>query len=148
MSVAKVETLYDRDFTLWIDETVKQLKSGNFSEINLANLIEEVESLGKHDQRELESRLTTLFEHALKRCYVPLTECYRGWEVTLNRSQQKLNRILRDSPSLKLFLIEVYSDCYQDALVNMCQEYDRDFPDICPFPNDVDELLNSKFWTN
>jgi len=46
MSVAKVETLYDRDFALWIDETVKQLKSGNFSEIDLANLIDEVESLG------------------------------------------------------------------------------------------------------
>ncbi len=148
MSVAKVETLYDRDFALWIDETVKQLKSGNFSEIDLANLIDEVESLGKRDKRELESRLTTLFEHSLKRCYVPLPECYRGWEVTLNRSQQKLNRILRDSPSLKLFLIEVYSDCYQDALVNMRQEYDHDFPDICPFPNDIDELLNSKFWND
>ena len=104
--------------------------------------------MGKRDKRELEIRLTTLFEHSLKRCYVPLPECYRGWEVTLNRSQQKLNRILRDSPSLKLFLIEVYSDCYQDALVNMRQEYDRDFPDICPFPNDIDELLNSKFWND
>lgn len=46
-------------------------------------LHEEVESLKKKDKRELENCLTTLFEHALKRCYVPLPECYRGWETTL-----------------------------------------------------------------
>ncbi len=148
MTLAKLKTLYDRDFALWIDETIQQLKSGDFSEVDLENLIDEVESLGKRDKRELESRLTTLFEHALKRCYVPLAECYRGWEVTLNRSQQKLNRILKDSPSLKSFFNDVYGNCYQDALVNVRQEYDHKFPDISPFPHNVDELLNSKFWKN
>ncbi len=47
MTLAKVKNLYDRDFALWIEATVKQLKSGDLSQVDLENLIEEVESLGK-----------------------------------------------------------------------------------------------------
>ncbi|EAZ90347.1 hypothetical protein CY0110_04753 [Crocosphaera chwakensis CCY0110] len=36
------QTLYDKDFNLWIEETVKQLKSGDFNEIDINNLIEEI----------------------------------------------------------------------------------------------------------
>lgn len=25
-------------------------------------------------------------------------------------------------------------------------EYEADFPNICPFTNDIDELLDNKFW--
>ncbi|MGK7945878.1 MAG: DUF29 domain-containing protein [Microcystaceae cyanobacterium] len=91
-TIANSQKLYDQDFALWIEETVKQLRSGDFSEIDVDNLIEEVESLGRRDKRALKSRLITLFEQALKRCYVPLPDCYRGWEVTLKRTQSKLNR--------------------------------------------------------
>ncbi|MGK7945393.1 MAG: DUF29 domain-containing protein [Microcystaceae cyanobacterium] len=146
MTLAKVKTLYEQDFALWIKETVKHLKSGDFSQVDLENLVEEVESLGRRDKRGLENRLITLFEHALKRRYVPLPDCYRGWEVTLNRTQQKLNQILDDSPSLRNFLGQILVKCYQKALDNVRIEYDASFPDVCPFPNEIDALLNHKFW--
>lgn len=104
MTLTNTKTLYEQDFALWIKDTVNKLKLGDFSQVDLENLIEEVDSLGKRDRRSLESRLITLFEHALKRRYVNLPDCYRGWEVTLNRTQQKLNQILKDSPSLRNFL--------------------------------------------
>jgi hypothetical protein len=146
MSITKVKTLYDSDFALWIDETVKHLKSGQLENLDIENLIEEIESLGRSDKRELRSRLITLFEHGLKRRYVGLPDCYRGWEVTLNRTQQKLNIILQDSPSLKNFLTDILPDCYQDALKNMRQEYDINFPESLPFSPEIDILLNSDFW--
>ncbi len=34
--------------------------------------------------------LITLFEHSLKRRYVSLPDCYRGWEVTLKRTLQNM----------------------------------------------------------
>ena len=148
MTLTKIKTLYDSDFALWLEATVKQLKSGDFSGIDLENLIDEVEALGKRDKRELESRLTTLFEHALKRCYVSLPECYRGWEVTIRRTQSKLKYILADSPSLHNFLEEICLDCYQNALENMRIEYDANFPETYPFSINVDEFLNKKFWEN
>jgi len=47
MNTQKTKTLYEQDFYLWIAETVQQLKSGNFSHLDLDNLIEEIESLAK-----------------------------------------------------------------------------------------------------
>jgi hypothetical protein len=146
MTIVKGKTLYEQDFTLWIEETVKQLKSKNFSEIDLDNLIEEVESLGRADKRELENRLITLFEHALKRHYVKLPDCYRGWEVTLKRTQKELQKILRDSPSLKAYFLEVLIVCYQDAVDNISDEYDVKFSPDCLFPQDIDSLVKQRFW--
>ncbi len=81
MTLAKIKTLYEQDFALWVEETVNLLKAGNFAQVDLDNLIEEVESLVERDKRELKNRLITLFEHALKRKYIPLPDCYRGWEI-------------------------------------------------------------------
>lgn len=146
MTQTTIKTLYDKDFALWVENTVKQLKAKEFNQVDWENLIEEVESLGKKDRRELESRLTTLFEHALKRQYVPLPDCYRGWEVTISRTQQELNRILRDSPSLQNYFLQVSDECYKNALKNMRKEYDTEFPDDYLFTRDVDSLLTEEFW--
>ncbi len=146
MTLTKVKTLYDTDFNLWIDETVKQLKLGHLDELDIENLIEEVESLGRSDKRELENRLITLFEHALKRRYVGLPDCYSGWEVTLNRTQYQLNRILKDSPSLKNFLVNIFDDCYQQAYQIMSKEYHIIFPKVNPFSVKIDDLLTKEFW--
>lgn len=146
MSLTKTKTLYDSDFALWIEETVNQLKSGDFSRVDLENLIEEVESLGRRDKRELKSRLITLFEHLLKRQYVSLPDCYRGWLLTIKRTQSELKDMLKESPSLRNLLIALYLECYQEAVENMRIEYDVIFPDVSPFSDNIDELLNSKFW--
>lgn len=148
MTVTKTKTLYDSDFNLWVEETVNQLKSGDFSRVDLENLIEEVESLGRRDKRELKSRLITLFEHLLKRQYVPLLHCYRGWLLTIKRTQSELKELLKESPSLGNFLIAIYCECYQETVENMRIEYDVIFPDLCPFSDNIDELLNSKLWKN
>jgi hypothetical protein len=140
------KTLYDSDFALWIEDTVNKLKAKDIKDLDWENLIEEVESLGKRDKRELQNRLITLFEHLLKRQYVPLPDCYRGWEVTIKRTQSKLNKILADSPSLHRFLETIYLDCYQEALENMQIEYNVNFPDVYPFSQDVDVLLTEKSW--
>jgi hypothetical protein len=66
--------------------------------------------------------------------------------VTVKRSQSKLKDILKDSPSLRNFLIDLCDECYQEAVENMRIEYDASFPDVCPFSKDIDVLLNHKFW--
>ena len=147
MTLAKVKNLYDQDFALWIEKTVKQLKSGDLSQVDLENLIEEVESLGRRDKRELKNRLITLFEHALKRRYLPLSDCYRGWEIEIRNFRQRLQIELEDSPSLKTFLREIFVKSYEMALENVKDSYpDVYFSNLCPFPNDVDAILTNKFW--
>lgn len=133
--------LYEQDFAIWIENTVEKLKTRNFSELDLEHLIEEVESLGKRDKRELKNRLITLFEHLLKRHYVPMPDCYRGWEVTIRRTQSQLKDLLSDSPSLGNLLEEIYLDCYREAVINMRIEYDVEFPQEYPFLKQSQGLL-------
>ncbi|MBC5796728.1 MAG: DUF29 domain-containing protein [Sphaerospermopsis sp.] len=141
MTKLSVQNLYQTDFALWVENTISKLKSQDYIHVDWENLIEEIEALGGRDRRELESRLTTLFEHLLKRRYVNLPECYRGWDVTISRTQQELKRIFRDSPSLRNYYLTVVDECYQDAVKNMNKEYDHQFPEDCPFPTDIDGLL-------
>ncbi|MEB3119856.1 MAG: DUF29 domain-containing protein [Snowella sp.] len=105
--------LYEQDFALWIEKTVSQLKAGDFAEIDLENLIEEVESLGRQDKRELENRLKTLLEHALKRRYVLMPDCYRG-DVLLTE------RFLAVNFSLITFhaIAKVLSYCFTASSIN------------------------------
>ena len=144
--VASPPTCYEQDFALWLEENIALIKAKNYSAVDWDNLIEEVEGLTRRDKRELENRLITLFEHALKRRYVPLPDCYRGWEGTLIRTQQKLEQILQDSPSLRNYILEITEKCYQKALKTMRKEYDATFPNVLPFPSELDQLLSEEFW--
>ncbi|MFM2028243.1 MAG: hypothetical protein RLZZ339_2960 [Cyanobacteriota bacterium] len=147
MTLAKVKTLYDQDFALWIEETVKQLKSGDLSRVDLENLIEEVESLGKSQRKAVDNFLTRLLEHLLKRCYVVLPDCYRGWEIEIRNFRKDLKKEFKYSPSLKRFMIEILEECYREALEAVKEDYpDSNFPDVCPFAEDIDGLLNHQFW--
>jgi hypothetical protein len=146
MMQTPIKTLYDCDFNLWIEETITQLKAKNIEKLDWGNLIEEIEALGKRDKRELENRLISLFEHALKYCYVALPDCYSGWEITLKRTQKELKKILRDSPSLKNYFLAIAEDCYQDAVDNLIDEYQVKFPQSCPFSKKIETLLTEKFW--
>ena len=58
--------LYDEDFFLWSQEQAALLRDKKCTDLDLDNLAEEIESLGKRDRRELESRLRVLMTHLLK----------------------------------------------------------------------------------
>jgi hypothetical protein len=54
---------YDKDFYGWTQEQAGLLKAGRLSEIDILNLIEEVETMGRSEKRELTNRLTLLLVH-------------------------------------------------------------------------------------
>ncbi len=69
------QSLYDQDILLWVEDTVAKLKAHDFGNLDLENLIEEIDTLGKSQRNAIRSLLRRLIEHLLKRCYVPLPEC-------------------------------------------------------------------------
>ncbi|MBR8829128.1 MAG: DUF29 domain-containing protein [Gomphosphaeria aponina SAG 52.96 = DSM 107014] len=109
--------LYNQDFHLWLENTVKQIKRGELNLVDWENLLEELESLGKSNQRELKSRLTVLLEHLLKLVYweEERENNVRGWKGTIIEQRKQIEALLDDSPSLKLLLEESFSTCYANA---------------------------------
>ncbi len=102
----KVTTLYDEDYQLWLDRTVVQLRTQDFRNLDLENLIEEIESLGRSDKRAISSYLMRLCEHFLKLLYweTERQQCFRGWKLEVANFRLQIQVILKDSPSLKNYL--------------------------------------------
>ncbi len=139
------QSLYEQDFNLWLESTVQHLKTKRFDEIDWENLIEEIESLGRSDRRELRNRLIVLLEHLLKLAYWEQERGYsaRGWQDTIREQRRQIKFLLSDSPSLKLFLVEILAECYADAKDDVEAKTALSitmFPTTMPLG--IDELLN------
>jgi len=146
-TIAPPLTLYDRDLDLWLETAITQLKAGDFHNLDVENLIEELEGLSGSNKRKIEHRLERLIEHILKRCYVNMPECYRGWLLTIFDQRRDINKLLRQSPSLKRHFLKMFDDCFETSLKRIEIEYpDYQFPDKCQFGNDIDTMLKVYFW--
>ncbi|XWK88973.1 MAG: DUF29 domain-containing protein [Phormidium sp.] len=120
-AIATPNSLYEQDFYLWIETTAQQLKEGKFDEVDLTNLIEEIESMGRSEKRELKSRLIVLLMHLLKWQYQPEKRS-ESWRSTISEQRICIEGLLEDSPSLKPLISEVFDDCYQKARLKAADE--------------------------
>ena len=140
-------SLYEQDIVLWVEDTAAKLKARDFANVDLENLIEEVEDLGRSQKTELLSRLTRLLEHLLKRLYVNSPQDYRGWELTIRNQRTELEFLIEDSPSLKNIWSQRFDRAWKSALKTVRKEYKNDsFPDRFPYPSDIDSILDRDFW--
>lgn len=57
---------YHTDYYGWTLEQAELLRTGHLQDIDLENLIEEIESMGRSEKRALESRILVLLTHLLK----------------------------------------------------------------------------------
>lgn len=114
---AKAQTLYDQDYYLWLRTTINQLRAGQFSSVDLDNLLEELESMGRSQKRTVRSLLIRLFEHLLKLTYWDMErERSEGhWKGEIRTFRREIKDELKDSPSLKPYILEIFDECYQDA---------------------------------
>jgi GH18 family chitinase len=94
-------SLYDGDFALWLEDVAAKLRSRDFDRLDIDNLVEEIESLGRSDKKKLKSRLVTLLAHLLKRLYIDSAYDNRGWEITIREQRKELLLLLEQSPSLR-----------------------------------------------
>ena len=140
-------SLYDRDQHLWLEEAIAKLRVKDFQSLDLVHLIEELEIVAGRDRAEIENRLGVLLAHLLKRLYVQSEYDYRGWEITIREQRRHLKIALQQSPSLKRFFVEAFDRAWQDALIEVCEDYPQvSFPDQWQFSQDVEILLTQRFW--
>lgn len=93
-------SLYERDFYAWVYQQATLLKQSKFAEADLYNIVEELETLGRSEKRSLNSRLEVLIQHLLKWQFQPDMNG-TSWNSTIIEQRERLNELLKDSPSLK-----------------------------------------------
>lgn len=86
--------LYEEDFALWADRQAGLLRAKRFDQLDLENLIEEVEDLGRRERDAVDSDVETVLEHLLKLGLSTAGRPQRGWLVIVDKQRARLARKL------------------------------------------------------
>ncbi len=139
------KTLYDSDFYAWTQEQVSLLRSKKWHLLDVENLIEEIESLGRQERQEVVNRLGILLGHLLKWQFQPEHRS-RSWMATIREQRRKVSKLLQQNPSLTPFIEQALQEAFEDALDLAVKDTDLPyptFPETCPYL--LEQILNPEF---
>jgi hypothetical protein len=144
------QPLYETDYYAWVQEQVRALRAGRPADLDVENVAEELEDLGKTIRRELQSRMELVLTHPSAQVGLSAGKRSPSWENTLVEQRGRVSDLLMKNPSLKNYLDEVATDAYRYARgaagndVGLApREWRRHFPAKCPWS--VNEILNPSF---
>lgn len=137
-------TLYEFDVVAWSAEQAALLRAGRLSEIDIEHIADEIEDVGKAEQRELAQRMSILLAHLLQ----PAPR-EASWEATVGTQRGFIERRVRKMPSLKACLADPdwWSDAWGDAITMAAKKPGFDvtgLPTECP--RDYNQLMANDFF--
>jgi Domain of unknown function DUF29 len=141
-----VGTRYEQDVVAWAREQAALLREGKFSAIDVEHIAEEIEDVGKSEQRELSSRMAALLAHLLKWQYQPGR---RGssWQRTIKEQRRAVGVALQKTPSLRSSLSDAdwLTGTWADAVSKAVEETGLDvFPEDLPWS--TEHILSTEFY--
>jgi hypothetical protein len=140
--------LYQDDFVLWAERQAATLRARRFDELDLENLIEEVEDLGRRERDMVESHVETILEHLLKLALSHADRPRRGWLVTVDRQRAKVARKL--TATLRNHLEAELPALYTGVRRPVARQLEGDgvaldaLPTACPYS--LDQILNPDWY--
>ncbi len=96
-----MKTSYETDVVAWANEQARLIRAGQFDQLDLAHIAEEIEDVGKSEQRELASRMAVLLAHLLKWQFQPSKQS-KSWKYTLRTQRKDIAYLLNEAPSLRI----------------------------------------------
>ena len=143
-----MRTSYETDVVAWASEQARLIRAGRFDLLDLEHIAEEIEDVGKSEQRELENRMAVLLAHLLKWQFQP-THRGRSWLATIREQRKMIAIRLKQTPSLKKSLSD--NDWQEAAWVSASsqaiQETGLDesvFPEFCTWT--TEQILDQEFF--
>lgn len=141
------DDLHRHDFYSWTRRQAELMRAGRLTELEIENLAEEVETLGRSEASALEPAYRLICMHQLKRLMLPERAASRSWTGTIVRERLHAARVLRDNPGLKPRREELFRSVYIDARKEAAPETGIAlfaFPETPPFF--FDQAADEGFW--
>lgn len=118
-AMSEAGELYERDFYAWTQDQAALLRAWpqalRPNALDLENLAEEIDSLGRSQRSAVESLLEQVVLHLLMlRCH-PHQEPRRHWQKEIDGFRDQLDRLFRDNPSLRARRTELSADVWHRA---------------------------------
>ena len=138
--------LYESDFYTWTQRQSAMIRDGRLHDADLANIAEEIESLGRSQVAELRSRYTVLCLHLLKKIVQPERDS-RSWTTTIVGQRLEIAEHLDENPGLAPQRAGLFAKAYRTARKLAAAETGielRLFPEAPPFT--IDQAEDEEFW--
>ena len=142
----RIDSLYEADFYAWTQRQSLLLRNRQWTQVDLENVIEEIESLGRQQRQELRNRLAVLIGHLLKWEYQSEKRS-RSWFATINVQRLDINELVADNPSLRPYLAEALDMAYKKGVMLAVEESglpSKNFPDVIAYP--LETILSEEFY--
>jgi Domain of unknown function DUF29 len=139
------QSLYERDFYLWLKQQAALLREGRLDDLDVANLLEEIESMGRKDKKAIQSNLVVVLTHLLKYQFQP-DQRSSSWRGSIVEQRRRLRYDLKESPSLRGHASAVFTEAYEDAREQASAESAlplRQFPKASPYT--LEQVLDPKY---
>ena len=133
--------VYESDYVAWATSQSQMIKQGNFSELDIEHLADEVFCLGNSERNKLESHLAIWLMHQLKIIYQPEKHT-KSWDLSIKNAKYQFFRCLKKNPSLKSELAETLDSSYHIARWRALDEtglFEQEIPEECVF--NLDDLM-------
>lgn len=139
---------YETDVVAWANEQARFIRAGQFDLLDLEHIAEEIEDVGKSEQRELASRIAVLLAHLLKWQYQP-DRRGASWRATIRTQRNLIEKRLNRTPSLRPMLSDVnwIEDMWADARQDASKETGIGFsifPESCDW--NIGDVLSPDFF--
>jgi len=142
IEVNELKQLYDIDDDEWLEQTINLLKNHQFQQLDLDNLIEELEDLGREKKNAVASLLDQIIRHLLLLQYWTTEAEYNAvhWQEQIYNFRTQLRRTI--TTNLRKYLEDELTSIYQDALgfVRIKTTNSVTFPNECPYS--LEQLLD------
>lgn len=148
IEVNDLKQLYDVDDDQWLEQTINLLKNHQFQQLDLDNLIEELEDLGREKKNAVASLLEQIIRHLLLLQYWTTKAEYNTvhWQEEIYNFRTQLRRTI--TTNLRKYLEDELASIYQDALgfVKIKTTNSVTFPTECPYS--LEQLLDRSWLPN
>jgi hypothetical protein len=137
---------YDEDFFRWTQRQAALIRAGQCDSVDQEHVAEEIESLGISDRRQLRNRVEILMMHLLKWQFQPMHRS-RSWQSTIRTRRGRIERVLKESPSLRREVAELSREEYPAAREAASAETGfalRTFPKSLPYT--PEQFLDHDFY--
>ncbi len=147
VSHINLQSLYEQDYCLWLDITLKQIHEQDIEHLDWEHLFEEIEALGREQKNKVESYLIQLIKHLLMYQYWESEKfyCAKVWAEEIDNFRLELEILLK-SKTLYNYGRTLIETTYQKAKRSAIKKTGLPadvFPQECPYS--FEEILNFDF---
>ena len=135
---------YELDGYGWAMAQAKRIRERRFDQLDIENIAEEIESVGKSEQSAAESALRLIIMHILKWQHQPERRS-RSWAVTIRTQRIRYEIVMRKNPGLMSQLEEMRANAYRLARSEAEGETDLPESSFTEEPLDWATILDTPF---